>query len=78
MSDRDSTLRVPRWHRATSDAIAARDRRTLHRLHREARWALKTMHGRELYEANALLARIEAGLRFVPRRFRLLRGLRHG
>jgi hypothetical protein len=76
----DISLRVPTWHRMTSDALARRDHRTLRTLRASVAWCLSGMQGRELSEARALLARIEAALRFigVRRRRSILGGRRHG
>lgn len=63
-------LRVPTWNRLTSDALSRCDRRALRTLHASVAWTIDTMEGRELFEARALLARIEAARRF-------LRGGRH-
>ncbi|WP_296701555.1 hypothetical protein [Thiocapsa sp. UBA6158] len=58
-------LRVPTWNRQTSDALSRRDRRALRTLHASVAWTINAMQGRELSEAKALLARIEAGLRYL-------------
>ena len=58
-------LRVPTWNRLTSDALSRRDRRALRTLRASVAWAIRSMQGRELSEANALLARIEAARRYL-------------
>lgn len=75
----DISLRVPTWHRQTSDALARRDHRALRTLRASVTWTINSMNGRELSEARALLARIEAALRFIGvRRRRSILGGRRG
>jgi hypothetical protein len=58
------------YNARTGAAITAGDRRTLRSIHDTLSWQLHRFEGSELARAHTLLARIEAGLRFV--------GGRHG
>ena len=68
MREHSTSPRVHLWHRQTSDAISLGDRRALRTIRASVTWGLMTMQGRELSEARALLARIEAQRATAPKR----------